>query len=89
MNVIDALRKRRAVKRFDPAFQLSEDDKKQLLQEVLANAPSAFNLQHWRPVIVEDAELRQKNSRDCLGPTTSNRVIITDCVMCQSKYMGS
>ncbi|ARG21606.1 nitroreductase family protein [Acinetobacter baumannii] len=60
MNVIDALRKRRAVKRFDPAFQLSEDDKKQLLQEVLANAPSAFNLQHWRPVIVEDAELRQK-----------------------------
>lgn len=27
MNVIDALRKRRAVKRFDPAFQLSEDDK--------------------------------------------------------------
>ncbi|MFX5645690.1 nitroreductase family protein [Acinetobacter baumannii] len=60
MNVIDALRKRRAVKRFDPAFQLSEDDKKQLLQEVLENAPSAFNLQHWRPVIVEDAELRQK-----------------------------
>lgn len=36
MNVIDALRKRRAVKRFDPAFQLSEDNKKQLLQEVLA-----------------------------------------------------
>ena len=35
MNVIDALRKRRAVKRFDPAFQLSEDDKKQLLQGVL------------------------------------------------------
>jgi len=60
MNVIDALRKRRAIKRFDPSFQLSEDNKKQLLQEVLANAPSAFNLQHWRPVVVEDAELRQK-----------------------------
>lgn len=42
MNVIDAIRNRRAVKRFDPAFQLSEDNKKQLLQEVLANAPSAF-----------------------------------------------
>ncbi|MFW1965349.1 nitroreductase family protein, partial [Acinetobacter baumannii] len=27
---------------------------------VLAHAPSALNLQHWRPVIVEDAELRQK-----------------------------
>ncbi|NUF13853.1 nitroreductase family protein, partial [Acinetobacter oleivorans] len=60
MNVIDAIRNRRAVKRFDPAFQLSDDNKKQLLQEVLANAPSAFNLQHWRPVVIEDAELRQK-----------------------------
>lgn len=60
MNVIDALRKRRAIKRFDPSFQLSEDNKKELLQEVLANAPSAFNLQHWRPVIIEDTELRQK-----------------------------
>jgi len=27
MNVIDALRKRRAIKRFDPSFQLSEDNK--------------------------------------------------------------
>jgi len=60
MNVIDAIQKRRAIKRFDPSFQLSEENKQQLLQEVLANAPSAFNLQHWRPVVIEDAELRQK-----------------------------
>ncbi|MCU0188538.1 nitroreductase family protein, partial [Citrobacter freundii] len=60
MNVIDAIQQRRAVKRFDPSFQISEENKQQLLQEVLANAPSAFNLQHWRPVVIEDAELRQK-----------------------------
>ncbi len=33
-----------------------------------------FNLQHWRPVIVEDAELRQKFAR-LLGTNHSNRVI--------------
>jgi len=60
MNVIDAIQKRRAIKRFDSSFQLSEENKQQLLHEVLANAPSAFNLQHWRPVVIEDAELRQK-----------------------------
>jgi len=44
MNVIDAIQKRRAIKRFDPSFQISEENKQQLLHEVLANAPSAFNL---------------------------------------------
>lgn len=73
MNVIDAIRNRRAVKRFDPTFQLSDDNKKQLLQEVLANAPSAFNLQHWRPVVIEDAELRQKIRTIAWDPTTSYR----------------
>lgn len=67
MNVIDAIQKRRAIKRFDSSFQLSEENKQQLLHEVLANAPSAFNLQHWRPVVIEDAELRQKKFAPLLG----------------------
>ncbi|RKG36138.1 nitroreductase family protein [Acinetobacter guerrae] len=60
MNVFDAIQQRRAMKRFDPEFQLSQTDKKQLLNNVMQNAPSAFNLQHWRPVLIEDAELRQQ-----------------------------
>ncbi|MPW45256.1 nitroreductase family protein [Acinetobacter guerrae] len=60
MNVFDAIQQRRAMKRFDPEFQLSQIDKKQLLNNVMQNAPSAFNLQHWRPVLIEDIELRQQ-----------------------------
>lgn len=60
MNVFDAIQQRRAMKRFDPEFQLSQTDKKQLLNNVMQNAPSAFNLQHWRPVLIEDNELRQQ-----------------------------
>ncbi len=60
MNVLDAIQQRRAVKHFDPEFQLSQKDKKQLIENVMQNAPSAFNLQHWRPVLIEDPELRQQ-----------------------------
>ena len=43
MNVLDAIQQRRAVKHFDPEFQLSQKDKKQLIENVMQNAPSAFN----------------------------------------------
>ncbi len=43
MNVIDALRKRRAVKGFDPAFQTPlKMTRSSYYKEALANAPSAF-----------------------------------------------
>ncbi|KPD02255.1 nitroreductase family protein [Moellerella wisconsensis] len=58
MNVIEAIKQRRATKQFDSKFILSSDQKKQLIELVLENAPSAFNLQHWRPVLVEDPALR-------------------------------
>lgn len=60
MNVIDAIQQRRAIKRFDPGFKISDADKKKLLSSVMENAPSAFNLQHWRPVLVENVELRKQ-----------------------------
>lgn len=60
MDVIEAIQQRRAIKRFDPDFKISDAEKKQLLSTVMENAPSAFNLQHWRPVVIEDVELRKQ-----------------------------
>lgn len=54
MNVIDAVRQRRATKKFDPDFVIPLNEKKALLSLAMENAPSAFNLQHWRPLLVED-----------------------------------
>ncbi|HAG17807.1 MAG TPA: nitroreductase family protein, partial [Pseudomonas sp.] len=57
MHTEEAIRTRRAVKAYDPSFQLSREEKDELLQLALL-APSAFNLQHVRFVEVSDPALR-------------------------------
>jgi len=61
MNVIDAIRSRRAVKHYDPSYQMSDEEIKQLLSLAM-EAPTAFNIQNWRFVLVSDSEIR-KNIR--------------------------
>ena len=57
MDAIEAIRQRRAVKHFDPNHRLAADEIK-LLLDVAAQAPSSFNIQHWRIVNVTDPSLR-------------------------------
>ena len=57
MDAIQAIRERRAVKHFDPNHRLTADEIK-LLLDVAAQAPSSFNIQHWRIVNVTDPVLR-------------------------------
>ncbi len=59
MDAIEAIRQRRAVKHFDPSHRLTVDEIK-LLFDVAAQAPSSFNIQHWRIVNVTDPALRAK-----------------------------
>ncbi|MFC0228932.1 nitroreductase family protein [Serratia aquatilis] len=60
MNTLDAIQQRRATKQFDTQHVMTLDEKKALLNIALQNAPSAFNLQHWRPVLIEDRTQREK-----------------------------
>lgn len=57
MHIEEAIQSRRAVKAYDSAFQLSREEKDELLRLALL-APSAFNLQHVRLVEVADPALR-------------------------------
>ncbi|MCW3149318.1 nitroreductase family protein [Stutzerimonas stutzeri] len=59
MNIEQAIVSRRAVKAYDPDFQLSREEKDELLRLALL-APSAFNLQHVRLVEVSDPTLRAR-----------------------------
>jgi nitroreductase len=59
MNTFDAIRQRRAVKHFDPSHQFTRQETEQLL-ELAMQAPSSFNIQHWRLVNVTDKALRAK-----------------------------
>ena len=59
MNTIEAIYNRRAVKQYDPDHRLSAEEEQTLL-EAMIQAPSSFNIQHWRFVILRDPELRAK-----------------------------
>jgi len=60
LNVREAAEQRRSIRAYEPGPVPAED-----LAEILrvtALAPSAFNLQPWRFVVVEDAEIKQRLS---------------------------
>ncbi|GAB4150945.1 MAG: nitroreductase family protein [Planctomycetota bacterium] len=59
MDTFDAIYGRRAVKAFDPDHRLSEQEEKKLLEAAI-QAPTSFNIQHWRFVILRDPDLRRR-----------------------------
>jgi len=58
MLVSDAMRRRRAIKWYDPEHKMSEAEFRNLMELVIL-APTAFNIQNWRFVRVTDPEQRQ------------------------------
>ena len=63
MNTIESIYQRRAVKHFDPDHRLTEDEEKKLLEATI-QAPTSFNIQHWRFVIVREPDLRARIRND-------------------------
>ncbi len=59
MDTIDAIYKRRAIKQFDTQHSLTEAEERKLL-EAMIQAPTSFNIQHWRFVILRDPKLRAR-----------------------------
>ena len=59
MNVTEAIIARRSVKAFDPAHKMTDDEIAKLMSLAMLS-PTAFNIQHWRFVLVTDPVLRQQ-----------------------------
>ena len=59
MDTIDAVRQRRAVKQYDPEHEMTQEEVDQLIG-LAKLAPTAFNQQNYRFVLVRDAELRKQ-----------------------------
>jgi nitroreductase len=57
LDTFAAIQSRRSVKAFDPAHRLTADEESRLLHAAI-QAPTSFNIQHWRFVIVRDPGLR-------------------------------
>ena len=63
MNTFDAIYQRRSVKAYDPNHKITPEEEQKLLEAAI-QSPSSFNIQHWRFVVLRDAELRQKIRRE-------------------------
>ena len=59
MNVIESIYQRRAIKHFDAEHKMTAEEEQKLFEAVI-QSPTSFNIQHWRFVVLRDAELRQK-----------------------------
>lgn len=57
MDTQQAIRQRRSVKHYDASHRISAAEEAALI-ELAMQAPSSFNIQHWRLVKVTDASLR-------------------------------
>lgn len=59
LDTFQAIESRRAVKQYDPEHTISPQEIEQLLNAAI-KSPTAFNIQNWRFVMVEDRALRQQ-----------------------------
>ena len=59
MDTFDAIYGRRAVKHFDPNHEMTDAEIAKLLDAAI-QSPTSFNIQHWRFVVVRDADLRKQ-----------------------------
>jgi len=59
METIEAIRTRRSIKKFDPEYEITEGETQALLSLAMLS-PTAFNIQHWRFVVVKDKKLREE-----------------------------
>lgn len=59
MNVSQAIQSRRAIKAFDPEHRIDDTDVERLISLAML-APTAWNIQHWRFVVVRDPALRRQ-----------------------------
>jgi len=53
MDTFDAIYQRRAIKGFDAAHRMTQEEETKLLEATI-QAPTSFNIQHWRFVILRD-----------------------------------
>lgn len=66
MEIFDAIINRRSARRFDPDHSMSADEIRELMNHVVLS-PTAFNIQNWRFVAVEDDELKAEIRKAAWG----------------------
>lgn len=58
MNTIDAILRRQSIRDYDPTFTLTKEEITKILS-LACSAPSSWNLQPWRFIIIQDKTLKE------------------------------
>lgn len=78
MDTFDAIKTRRAIKKFDKNYKMTPEDVKSLM-ELAILSPTSYNQQNWRFITVTDQAVKEKISVAARGqaqPTDSSLMII-------------
>lgn len=78
MDTFEAIRTRRAVKKFDSSYKMTPKQVKSLMELVILS-PTSYNQQNWRFVTVTDQSLKEKISkaaRDQAQPKDGSLVVV-------------
>ncbi|MBA4460019.1 MAG: nitroreductase family protein [Nitrosopumilaceae archaeon] len=78
MDTFDAIKTRRAIKKFDPSHKMSPEEIK-FLMELAILAPTSYNQQNWRFITATDQDVKDKISkaaRDQAQPKDGSLVIV-------------
>jgi nitroreductase len=59
MNVIEAIKTRQSIKEYDPTVSISKEEILTMLEEA-HQAPSSWNLQPWRFVVIQSPEVKSQ-----------------------------
>jgi len=63
MELSDVIKKRRSVRRFDPSGEVTDEQIKNIISAGIF-APSSGNTQCWRFIVVRDADIKNRLSRE-------------------------
>lgn len=75
MNTLEAIKKRRSIKHFDPDHHMTPEEINTLMEYTLLS-PTSFNMQNWRFVVVTDKEKKQE-----LRAVSFNQAQVSDASM--------
>ncbi|MGN7165391.1 nitroreductase family protein [Paenibacillus cellulositrophicus] len=74
----EVIHNRRTIKKYDPEVKISREEMSQILKEATL-APSSFNLQPWRFVVIESQEAKEKLIE--LAPFNSTQIYTSSAVI--------
>lgn len=91
MNTIDAIKKRRSIRKFKPGAEITDEQVKVLLEAAML-APSACNTRPWEFIVVKDRakldEIRKAHPYTGMLETASLAIVILALPKAQESVMG-